>query len=61
MTARGDDLRVTAPSGRTHDLTQDRFADLFRGYTWATPTRTGRLTDLGPLFAMLAINADAPA
>ncbi|ADV67438.1 hypothetical protein [Deinococcus maricopensis] len=59
LAARGDDLHVTAPTGRTHGLTQERFADLFRGYSWAEITRTGRLTDLGPLFEPLgdAVNA----
>ncbi len=50
LTARGKRLRVQGPAGRTSELDQAGFFQVFAHYRFADPQPTGVLTDLGPLF-----------
>lgn len=50
LTARGDEVRATGPSGQTRHLTRAAFLDVFGGYEFRDAEATGLLTDLGPLF-----------
>lgn len=50
LTARGDEVRATGPSGQTRHLTRAAFLEVFGGYEFRDAEATGLLTDLGPLF-----------
>lgn len=50
LTARGERLRVQGPAGRTRELDEAGFLQVFAHYRFADPRPTGVLTDLGPLF-----------
>lgn len=51
LTARGETVQATGPSGQTRDLTHADFLSVFGSYTFGPAQPTGRLTDLGPLFS----------
>lgn len=50
LTARGDRVQATGPSGQTRRLSQDGFMAVFGIYAFGPTTATGEMTDLGPLF-----------
>lgn len=50
LTARGEQIEATGPSGQTRLLSHERFAEVFTGHSFSRPRPTGHLTDLGPLF-----------
>ena len=50
LTARGDVIEATGPSGQTRPLTPERFLEVFGTSHFRPAVATGRLTDLGPLF-----------
>ena len=50
LTARGETVQATGPSGQTRDLTHEDFLGVFSSYQFGPAQPTGRLTDLGPLF-----------
>ncbi|GAA5511875.1 hypothetical protein Dcar01_00589 [Deinococcus carri] len=50
LTARGEEVQATGPSGQTRLLTRATFQEVFGGYEFREPQATGVLTDLGPLF-----------
>lgn len=51
LTHRGAAIEATGPSGQTRQLTPQRLAEIFAGHGFLLSQPTGRLTDLGPLFA----------
>lgn len=51
LTARGDQVQATGPTGQTRALSHAEFLQVFGSYTLTVPEPTGRMTDLGPLFA----------
>lgn len=50
LTARGEIIEATGPSGQTRQLTPERFLEVFGSSTFKPAEATGRMTDLGPLF-----------
>lgn len=50
LTARGDEIEATGPSGQPRTLTPERFLEVFGGHQFHSLEATGRMTDLGPLF-----------
>lgn len=50
LTARGEAVQATGPSGQTRQLSHAEFAQVFGTYTFTPPEATGQYTDLGPLF-----------
>ncbi|WP_233554448.1 hypothetical protein [Deinococcus cavernae] len=51
FTARGEVIEATGPSGQPRTLTPARFQEVFGSHQFHSLRPTGRLTDLGPLFA----------
>ncbi|MFD1730303.1 hypothetical protein ACFSC4_03030 [Deinococcus malanensis] len=51
LTSRGDQVQATGPTGQTRALSHMEFLQVFGSYTLSSPEPTGRMTDLGPLFA----------
>ncbi len=52
FTVRGDQIEATGPSGQTRMLSPERFLALFSAAHFTDVLPTGRLSDLGPLFAL---------
>lgn len=50
LTARGEEIEATGPSGQPRTLTHERFLEVFGSHQFHTVQATGRMTDLGPLF-----------
>lgn len=50
LTARGEEIEATGPSGQPRTLTPERFQEVFGSHHFHTLRPTGRMTDLGPLF-----------
>lgn len=50
LTARGEQVQATGPSGQTRHLTHDEFHAVFGSYVFTPAQATGVMTDLGPLF-----------
>ncbi|MBZ9713004.1 MULTISPECIES: hypothetical protein [Deinococcus] len=51
LTARGEQVQATGPSGQTRTLSHDDFLGVFGSYAFGPAEPTGVMTDLGPLFS----------
>jgi hypothetical protein len=50
LNVRGGQVQATGPSGQTRLLERGEFLAVFGSYVFSPATRTGEMTDLGPLF-----------